>query len=62
MLVVGGITPNFNYPQPTCDASRCDTTSMFAQGLGMFSLNNHSWSTSYDPVAAAAPYQIHANI
>ena len=62
MLVVGGIKPNFNYPQPTWDASGCDTTSMFAQGLGMFSLNNHSWSTNYDPVAAAAPYQIHANI
>lgn len=62
MLVVGGITPNYNYPQPTWDASGCDATSMFAQGLGMFSLNNHSWSTSYDPVAAANPYQIHPNI
>ncbi len=62
MLVVGGITPNYNYPQPTWDASGCDTTSMFAQGLGMFSLNNHSWFANYDPVAAAVPYQIHPNI
>lgn len=62
MLVVGGITPNYNYPQPTWDASGCDTTSMFSQGLGIFSLNNHSWSTNYDPVAAATPYQIHPNI
>ncbi len=28
----------------------------------MFSLNNHSWSTGYDPVAGAAAYQIHPNI
>ena len=61
MLVVGGITPSYNNPRPY-DPSGCDTTSMFAQGLGMFSLNNHSWSTSYDPVAGAAAYQIHPNI
>ena len=61
MLVVGGITPSYNNPRPY-DPSGCDTTSMFAQGLGMFSLNSHSWSTKYDPVAGAAPYQIHPNI
>ena len=61
MLVVGGITPSYNNPRPD-DPSGCDTTSMFAQGLGMFSLNDHSWSTSYDPVSGTAPYQIHPNI
>ncbi|KAL9136560.1 MAG: hypothetical protein Q9175_002236 [Cornicularia normoerica] len=61
MLVVGGITPSYNNPRPY-DPSGCDTTAMFSQGLGMFSLNNHSWSTNYDPVAAASPYQIHPNI
>lgn len=61
MLVVGGITPSYNNPRPY-DPSGCDMTSMFAQGLGIFSLNNHSWSTTYDPVGAAAPYQIHPNI
>ena len=61
MLVVGGNTPSYNVPHPY-DNSSCDTSTMFAQGLGMFSLNNHSWSTNYDPVAAATPYQVHPNI
>ena len=61
MLVVGGMTPSYDNPRPA-DTSGCDTTTMFAQGLGIFSLNSHSWSTNYDPVAGAAPYQVHPNI
>ena len=61
MLVVGGIKPSFDDPQPL-DARGCDTSSKFAQGLGMFSLNNHNWTTKYDPVAGAAPYLVHPSI
>ena len=35
---------------------------MYAQGLGMFSLNNHSWSTAWDPEAGAEPYLVHPSI
>ena len=62
MLVVGGIAPLNDFPLPTWTTQGCDTKPMFAQGLGMFSLNNHSWTTEYDPVAAARPYQIHPSI
>ena len=61
MLVVGGVQPNGQQVMPP-DATGCDTTSMFAHGLGMFSLNNHTWTMSYDPSEAAAPYQIHPSI
>ena len=61
MLVVGGIQPVGQQVLPL-DATGCDTTPMFAQGLGMFSLNNHTWSTNYDPSTGAAPYEIHPSI
>ena len=61
MLVVGGVQPVGQQVMPP-DATGCDTTPMFAQGLGMFSLNNHTWITDYDPSEGAAPYQIHPSI
>lgn len=61
MLVVGGIQPGFNNMQPA-DSSGCDGHGKFAQGLGLFSLNSHTWTTAYDPVAGSAPYQVHSNI
>ena len=61
MLVVGGIQPNGEDPQPN-DATGCDTSTMFAHGLGMFSLNNHTWYTSYDPSAGSAVYVVHPSI
>ncbi|KAL6717932.1 hypothetical protein ACLMJK_004017 [Lecanora helva] len=61
MLVVGGIHSRGDSLQPL-DATGCDTTQMFAQGLGIFSLNNHQWSTKYDPAQASQPYQVHPNI
>ena len=60
-LVVGGIQPKGNDLQPS-DTSGCDTTAMFAQGLGIFSLNNHTWATNYDPSIGAALYQVHPSI
>lgn len=62
MLIVGGIAPLNDFALPTWTTEGCDNKTMFKQGLGMFSLNNHSWSTSYDPVAGAKPYQIHPSI
>ena len=61
MLVVGGIQPNGEDSQPP-DSTGCDTTAMFSQGLGMFSLNNHTWVTNYDPSQGAAAYQVHPSI
>ena len=61
MLVVGGIKPNGEDLQPF-NASGCDTSPMFAQGLGIFSLNNHTWATNYVPSDGALPYQIHKSI
>lgn len=61
MLVVGGIQPNGEDPQPI-DATGCDTSTMFAHGLGMFSLNNHTWYTSYDLSAGSAVYVVHPSI
>ena len=61
MLVVGGIKPGFDNLQPP-DITGCDTSAKFRQGLGMFSLNNHSWTTSYDPNTVAVPYSIHPSI
>ena len=61
MLVVGGIHSKGDDLQPA-DGSGCDTSQLFAQGLGIFSLNSHQWSTNYDPVQASATYQVHPNI
>ena len=61
MLVVGGIKPGFDDLQPL-DASGCDTATKFRQGLGLFSLNNHTWTTAYDPTIGAALYNIHPSI
>ena len=61
MLVVGGIQPNGEDIQPP-DATGCDTSTMFAHGLGMFSMSNHTWNTSYDPSAGSAAYQVHSSI
>lgn len=61
MLVVGGIQPIGEQVLPS-DATGCDTSPMFAQGLGIFSLNNHTWATNYDPSEGAAPYEIHPRI
>ena len=61
MLVVGGIKPGFDDLQPL-DASGCDTSAKFGQGLGLFSLNNHTWTTAYDPRIGATPYLIHPSI
>ena len=61
MLVVGGIKPGVDDTQPL-DISGCDGLGKFAQGLGIFSLNNHTWTTTYDPATGSAPYQVHPNI
>lgn len=61
MLVVGGIQPNGEDLQPN-DTSGCDTSPMFAQGLGMFSLNDHIWTTNYVPSKGSLPYQVHSSI
>ena len=61
MLVVGGIHPKGEALQPT-DTTGCDTSQMFTQGLGMFSLNNHTWSSNYDPFEVSAAYQVHPSI
>lgn len=61
MLVVGGVQPIGQQVLPL-DATGCDTSPMFAQGLGMFSLNNHTWATNYDPSEGTASYQIHPSI
>ena len=61
MLVVGGIQPIGEQVLPL-DTTGCDTSPMFAQGLGIFSLNNHTWATNYDPSQGAAPYVVHPSI
>lgn len=61
MLVVGGVQPNGEDLQPI-DASGCDASPMFAQGLGIFSLNDHTWVTNYDPSRGSLPYQVHPSI
>lgn len=61
MLVVGGIQPGHNNMQPG-DVSGCDSSSKFSQGLGIFSLNDHSWRTKYDPIGGIAAYQVHPSI
>lgn len=61
MLVVGGVRPVGQQVMPP-DATGCDTSPMFAQGLGMFSLNKHTWTTNYDPSDYSTPYEIHPSI
>ena len=61
MLVVGGNHPRGQELQPFGIAG-CDTSSMFSQGLGIFSLNNHTWSSNYDPLEGSAAYQVHPSI
>lgn len=61
MIVVGGIQPIGEEVLPL-DATGCDTSPMFTQGLGIFSLNNHTWATDYDPSEGAEPYAIHRSI
>ncbi|KAL8898506.1 MAG: hypothetical protein Q9207_006661 [Kuettlingeria erythrocarpa] len=66
MLVVGGIKPNFTHGRGPIDfhagVGSCDHDPKFNQGLGIFSLNNHTWTTDYDPVNGAEPYQVHPSI
>ncbi|KAL8807437.1 MAG: hypothetical protein Q9223_004343 [Gallowayella weberi] len=61
MLVVGGIKPYKSLLQPK-GLVGCDSDSKFRQGLGVFSLNSHTWTTSYDPVVGATPYRVHESI
>ena len=61
MLVVGGVQSIGEQVMPQ-DATGCDTSSMFAQGLGIFSLTSHTWATNYDPSEGAAPYKLHQSI
>lgn len=61
MLVVGGGPPNNDDISPQ-GVVGCDSSSKFAQGLGIFSLNNHTWSTRYDPSEGAAAYKVHPSI
>ncbi|KAL8761220.1 MAG: hypothetical protein Q9184_002652 [Pyrenodesmia sp. 2 TL-2023] len=69
MLVVGGIKPistggpGLAAPIDLAEGiTNCDNDPKFSQGLGIFSLNNHTWTTEYDPVIGAAPYQVHPSI
>ncbi|KAL9591761.1 MAG: hypothetical protein Q9179_007398, partial [Wetmoreana sp. 5 TL-2023] len=61
MLVVGGQRPQVDSPLEL-GILGCDNNPNFSQGLGIFSLNNHTWTTTYDPVVGATPYQIHPSI
>ncbi|KAL9609417.1 MAG: hypothetical protein Q9167_005815 [Letrouitia subvulpina] len=61
MVVVGGIQPNNDNIQPEGTIG-CDTESKFAQGLGIFSLNDHSWRTDYNPAEGSGPYRVHPSI
>ena len=61
MLVVGGVRAVGEQVLPL-DATGCDASPMYAQGLGIFSLNNHTWATNYDPSDGAARYEIHPSI
>ncbi len=61
MLVVGGCLPTGPNGRPG-GVEGCDTGPKFSQGLGIFSLNSHTWTTDYDPGAGANHYQVHASI
>ncbi|KAL8731579.1 MAG: hypothetical protein Q9181_004244 [Wetmoreana brouardii] len=61
MFVVGGQRPQVGNPLQL-GVVGCDNNPKFSQGLGIFSLNNHNWTTTYDPVVGATPYQIHPSI
>ncbi|KAL8708961.1 MAG: hypothetical protein Q9225_007527 [Loekoesia sp. 1 TL-2023] len=63
MLVVGGIRPGARGDDAVSfDITGCDNNPKFSQGLGIFSLNNHTWTTDYDPVVGSTPYQVHPSI
>ncbi|MCJ1257136.1 hypothetical protein MMC24_004961 [Lignoscripta atroalba] len=61
MLVYGGTTPTetsqFDPPASLCDG----TSGNFSQGLGIFNLQNHTWTSSYDPADDSA-YQVNPQI
>ncbi|KAI4214598.1 MAG: hypothetical protein LQ351_003015 [Letrouitia transgressa] len=61
MVVVGGIQPNNDNIQPGGPIG-CDIESKFAQGLGIFFLNDHSWRTEYDPAEGSGSYRVHSSI
>ncbi|KAL8736918.1 MAG: hypothetical protein Q9181_002214 [Wetmoreana brouardii] len=61
MLVVGGERLQVDNPWQFGVAG-CDNNPRFSQGLGIYSLNDHNWTTTYDPIVGAAPYQIHPSI
>ncbi|KAL9006305.1 MAG: hypothetical protein Q9188_000904 [Gyalolechia gomerana] len=61
MLVISGIQPSDDNPVPT-NISGCDYNPKFSQGLGKVSVNNHTWTTEYDPLLGTAPYQIYPSI
>lgn len=61
MVVVGGIQPNNDNIQPAGTIG-CDTESKFAQGLGIFYLNDHTWRTDYNPAEGSGPYRVHPSI
>ncbi|KAL8929941.1 MAG: hypothetical protein Q9208_001085 [Pyrenodesmia sp. 3 TL-2023] len=66
MLVVGGVKPvSADGPGPigiNTGITSCDNNPKFNQGLGIFSLNHHTWTTEYDPVIGSEPYQVHPSI
>ncbi|KAL8946020.1 MAG: hypothetical protein Q9222_007527 [Ikaeria aurantiellina] len=61
MVVVGGKQPA-DVRQDPSGIKGCDATPKFAQGLGIFSLNDHSWTTNYNPGAESSPYLVHPTI
>ncbi|KAL8715271.1 MAG: hypothetical protein Q9220_001229 [cf. Caloplaca sp. 1 TL-2023] len=61
MLVVGGNQPA-DVRQAPSGILGCDITPKFDQGLGIFSLNDHTWTTNYDPRNSSAPYSVHPTI
>ena len=61
MIVVGGTRPVNDNIQPD-GPSGCDTDPKFSQGLGIFSLNDHTWRTDYNPSDALSAYKIHPTI
>lgn len=61
MLVVSDIRGQGEIMVPF-SAAGCDRTKMFTQGLGIFSLNNHTWSLDYDPSEGSAAYEVHPSI
>jgi len=61
MVVVGGIQPSSDAVQPGTQAGCDSANGLFANGLGIFNLNQHTWLTSYDP-SDNKQYRIHPSI